>query len=223
MAPASPDRCFSRLTAVEPGFDPSRVLSLKVFLTPPRYRSISSEKQYLQSALDRLSSIAGVETAAAVSQLPMGDPASGQPFDIDGSTFPVGDRLSAAYRAVSASYFAKLRIPVVRGRGLTVDDREDAPLVVVVNDALARRFFGAEDPVGRRIKWASGLPQFDRAWHTIVGVAADVKSAGLDKLESPAIYEPFTQRRFPSLRWNSFVVRTHGAPNRSRARSARRS
>ena len=97
-------KSFARLTAVEPGFDPSRVLSLKVFLTPPRYRSISSEKQYIQSALDRLSSIAGVESAAAVSQLPMGDPASGQPFDIDGSTFPVGEpsgrRLSRGERIV---------------------------------------------------------------------------------------------------------------------------
>jgi putative ABC transport system permease protein len=205
-------KSFSRLTAVAPGFDPERVLSLKVFLTAPRYRSVSSEKQYIQGALDRLSSLAGVESAAAVSQLPMGDPASGQPFDIDGTAFPAGDRPTAAYRAVSASYFSTLRIPLVRGRGLTADDRSDSPSVVVVNEALARQFFGADDPVGRRIKWASGIPQFDQTWHTIVGVAADVKSRGLDKAETPAIYEPFTQRIFPWLRWNSFVVRTQGAP-----------
>ena len=53
---------------------------------------------------------------------------------------------------------------------------------------------------------------FDAAWHTVVGVVADVKSSGLDRAEPPAIYEPFTQRVFPWLRWNTFVVRTHGDP-----------
>ena len=85
-------------------------------------------------------------------------------------------------------------------------------MVVVINEAMARRFWPDEDPIGRRIHWATGIPQFDEAPHTIVGVAADIKSVGLDKPESPAIYAPFTQRTFPWLRWNSFVVRTHGEP-----------
>ena len=70
-------KSFARLTSVRPGFDPERVLSLKVFLTPPRYRTVASGKQYVRSSLERLAAIPGVESVAAVSQLPLGDPSSG--------------------------------------------------------------------------------------------------------------------------------------------------
>jgi putative ABC transport system permease protein len=203
---------FARLTSVTPGFDPTRVLSLKVFLTPPRYTTVASGKQYIRNALDRMASIPGVESVAAISQLPLGDPTSGQPFTIEGREVVPGDRPSAAYRVVSASYFGTLRIPIVRGRGLTEDDRETTAPVVVINETLARRFWANQDPVGQRIRWATGFPIYDEPLHTVVGVAADVKSTGLDKPEPPAIYEAFTQRRFSWLRWNSFVLRTRGDP-----------
>ena len=205
-------KSFARLTAVRPGFDAERVLSLKVFLTPPRYRTVASGKQYIRSGLERMAAIPGVESVAAVSQLPLGDPSSTQPFDIEGRAVAPADRPSAAYRAVSAGYFRTLRIPLVRGRALTEDDREDSPLVVVVNEASARAFWPNQDPIGRRIRWATGIRPFDEPWHTVVGVVADVRSSGLDKPEPPAIYAPYTQRMFTWLRWNSFVVRTHGEP-----------
>jgi putative ABC transport system permease protein len=213
-------KSFARLTAVAPGFDPDRVLTLKVFLTPPRYRSVMSEKQYIGSALERIASLPGIETVAAVSQLPLGDPASAQLFEIDGRTFPASDHPSAAYRAISASYFDAMRIPVVRGRRFGDEDRESSPLVVVVNDAAARRYWGGQDPIGQRLRWATGIGTFDRSWHTVVGVVADVKSSGLDRPEPSAIYAPYTQRVFTWLRWNSFVVRTHGEPE-SYARAIR--
>jgi putative ABC transport system permease protein len=205
-------KSFARLTSVEPGFDPSRVLTLKVFLTPPRYRSVASEKPFIRAALDRMATISGVESVAAVSQLPLGDPASGQPFVIEGRTFAPGERPAAAYRAVSASYFSTMRIALVRGRAFSDGDREDAPMVVIVNDAMARKFWPNEDPIGQRIRWSTGLAAFDTAPHTVVGIAADVKSGGLDKPDQPAVYAPFPQRTFPWLRWNSFVVRTKSDP-----------
>ena len=85
-------------------------------------------------------------------------------------------------------------------------------MVVVINEAMARRFWPNDDPIGRRIHWATGYPQFDTAAITIVGVVADIKSSGLDKPEKPAVYVPYTQRAFPWMRWSSFVVRTHGDP-----------
>jgi putative ABC transport system permease protein len=205
-------KSFARLTAVPPGFNSERILSLKVFLTPPRYRSVASEKQYIGSALARMTSVPGVEAAAAISQLPLGDPSSGQPFTIEGRTFESGERPNADYRAVSPAYFDTLRIPVRQGRVFSEDDRDGGAMVVVVNEAMARRFWPHEDPVGRRIHWVTGYPQFDTAPHTIVGVVADIKSASLDKPERPAVYAPYTQRAFPWMRWSSFVVRTHGEP-----------
>ena len=205
-------KSFARLTAVPPGFSSQRILSLKVFLTPPRYRSVASEKQYIGQAIDHMSSVPGVEAVAAISQLPLGDPSSGQPFTIEGRTFAPGERPNADYRAVSHSYFDTLRIPVRKGRSLSEDDREDGAMVVVINEAMARRFWPNDDPIGRRIHWATGYPQFDTAAITIVGVVADIKSSGLDKPERPAAYVPYTQRAFPWMRWSSFVVRTHGDP-----------
>jgi putative ABC transport system permease protein len=205
-------KSFARLTSVTPGFDADRVLSFKVFLTPPRYRTVASGKQYVRNALDRLAALPGVEAVAAVSQLPLGDPSSTQLFDIEGHVTAPGERPAAGYRAVSANYFSTLRIPIARGRALADDDRENSPFVVVINEAAARRFWPNEDPLGQRITWATGIPAFDRAALTVVGIAADIKSNGLDKPESPAIYAPYTQRAFPWLRWNSFVVRTNGEP-----------
>jgi len=205
-------KSFARLTAVQPGFDAGGVLSLKVFLTPPRYLTVASGKQYIRAALDRLTSMPGVEAAAAISQLPLGDPSSTQPIDIEGRTEAPAQRPSAAYRTVSPNYFETLRIPLVRGRGLTDLDREDTPLVVVVNEAAARAFWPNQDPIGRRFKWATGMTPYDAAWHTVVGVVGDVKSSGLDKPEPAAVYAPFVQRSFTWLRWNTFVVRTQGDP-----------
>ena len=205
-------KSFARLTAVPPGFNSERILTLKVFLTPPGYRTVASAKQYIGSAIVRMASVPGVEAAAAISQLPLGDPSSGQPFTIEGRTFAPGERPAADYRAISPNYFDTLRIPVRQGRGISEDDRENGAMVVVVNEAMARRFWPHEDPIGRRIHWATGYPQFDSPPHTIVGVVADIKSDGLDKPERPAVYAPYTQRAFPWMRWSSFVVRTRGEP-----------
>jgi predicted permease len=105
-----------------------------------------------------------------------------------------------------------LRIPIVRGRSLSEDDREDGARVLVINEAAARRFWPNQDPIGQGIRFATGIKQFDEPIYTIVGVAGDVKSNGLDKPELPAIYAPYMQRTFPWLRWTSFVARTNGAP-----------
>ena len=205
-------KSFARLTSVTPGFDPARAISFKVFLTPPRYGTVAAGKQYIRSAIEHISSLPGVEAVAAVSQLPLGDPTSGQRFDIEGREVAPGNRPMVGYRAVSVNYFDLLRIPIVRGRSLREDDREDSLRVIVINEAAARRFWPNQDPIGQRIRWATGIPTFDTPLYTIVGVAADVKSNGLDKPELPAAYAPYQQRTFPWLRWTSFVARTNGAP-----------
>ena len=205
-------KSFARLTSVTPGFDSAHALTFKVFLTPPRYRTVASGKAYVRNALEHLSTVPGVQAVAAVSQLPLGDPSSNQSFDVEGRDVVPGSRPTAGYRAVSSNYFDMLGIRIVRGRTLTPDDRQDTALVVVINEAAARRYWPSQDPVGQRIRWATGVPAFDAPFHTVVGVAGDVKSNGLDKPEAPAIYAPYPQRAFTWLRWNSFVVRTQGDP-----------
>ena len=203
-------RSFAAVTSTAPGFDTRNVLSLKVFLTPPRYRTVASGKAYVRDALDRIASVPGIESVAAISQLPMGDPSSNLRFEIDGQPFSAEGSPSTAYRAISRSYFDVMKIPLLRGRSITDADNESSQYVVVINDTMARRFFAGRDPIGQRIRWnTSGN---DPRWLTIVGVVADVKSAGLDRGEGPAVYAHYTQRLFTWLRWTSFAVRTHGEP-----------
>ena len=148
-------KSFARLTSVATGFDPEHVLSAKVFLTPPRYRTVAAGKQYIRMALERLATMPGVESAAAISQLPLGDPSSTQPFEIEGRPVAPTDRPTAGYRAVSASYFGTLRIPLRRGRAFTEDDRQDS----VPDDC---GLSGRPAPQGRRqvqpTRFQPGLP-----------------------------------------------------------------
>src|SRR5439155_11843405 len=117
----------------------------------------------LGAALERMAAVPGVQSVAAISQLPLGDPASGQRFTIEGRDFAPDDRPQMQYRAVSPSYVHTMRIVLKRGRALTDDDREDAALVVVGNEAAARTFWPNDDPIGTRIRWSTGMPAFDAA------------------------------------------------------------
>ncbi len=203
-------RSFAAITAVSPGFDARSVLSLKVFLTPPRYRTIASGKAFVRDALDRIATVPGVDAVATVSHLPLGDPSSTLRFEIEGRPFGADEVPTTAYRAISPSYFDVLKIPLLRGRALTDANNESSQYVVVINDTMARRFFADRDPIGQRIRWARS--DEDRRWLTIVGVVADVRSTGLDRGEGPAVYAHYTQRLFTWLRWTTFTVRTHGEP-----------
>src|SRR5262245_42403266 len=172
-------RSFARITATAPGFDAHDVLSLKVFLTPPRYRTVESAKAFVRDALDRIAAVPGVDAVATVSQLPLGDASSLLRFEIDGRPFGPDEAASTAYRAISPGYFDLMRIPLLRGRALTDADTESSPFVVVINDAMAREFFAGGDPIGQRIRWTRG--DEDHRWLTVVGVVSDVRSRGLDR------------------------------------------
>jgi putative ABC transport system permease protein len=203
-------RSFAAVTSTAPGFEAQGVLSLKVFLTPPRYRTIVQGHAFVRDALDRIAAVPGVESVATISQLPLGDPSSTLRFEIDGRSSGPDELPQTSYRAISASYFDVLRIPLLRGRALAAVDHESSQYVLVINDSMARRYFGDRDPIGQRIRWSRR--DEDQRWLTIVGVVADVKSTGLDRGEGPAVYAPYTQRLFTWLRWTSFTVRTHGEP-----------
>src|SRR4029079_4374743 len=112
-------------------------------------------------------------------------------FTIEGAPAGKSDPSSPVV-IVSSGYFEALGIPVLAGRNFTEADRADKPLVVIINESLARRYFPNESPIGKRINTACperpGNP-----WMEIVGVVGDVKYAGLDAATEPAYYEPYQQ------------------------------
>jgi putative ABC transport system permease protein len=192
-------RSFIGLTRVDTGLRPEGVLTFRLTLSGAKYSSLSSRGQFLDTLLGRLRSIPGVADAAAVSPLPMSGEYSGGGFRIEGRPTPEnGHDMAAQYCQAAPRYFRTMGIPVVLGREFDDSDGAVAP-VVLVNRALATRYFPNDSPVGHRL---TGLG-------TIVGVVGDVRHGGPAAAPGPQIYLP-TAVRPP--RTMSIAVRAVGRP-----------
>jgi putative ABC transport system permease protein len=202
-------RVLWHLRAVEPGFRVDGLVAARIDLPATRYEKRDTQSAFRRRLLESLASEPGVR-AALVSELPMSGDSLDHDALIDGAP-PVapGDEPSLYSRSVLGDYFGVMGIPLRAGRLLTDTDREDAPLVGVVNEAMARRFFPGSDPIGRRVRWAR---MQEVHWITIVGVVGDVRHFSLADADQPAVYTPFTQADQDWKRWSEVVVRGPGGP-----------
>jgi putative ABC transport system permease protein len=110
---------------------------------------------------------------------------------------------------VSADYFRTLGVPLIEGRQLSAADRDGAPLVVVANEAFARKFFPGQSPLGHRVTTNPG-DQTDPRWAEIVGVVGSIRQAGLDQDVTPTLYRSFLQEQIPILARANLLVRASG-------------
>jgi len=195
---------FLRLRNVQPGFDADNLLTMGIALPEARYREIPTQTQYRRSLLEEVNSLPGAQ-AALVSELPMSGDLLTHDFMVEGQQLSPGEEPDIQTRSVEGDYFRIMRIPLLSGREFTPQDNETAPLVGIVNQSLARRFFKEENPVGKRVRWARGDP---KNWITVIGVAGDIKHTGLDEPEDPALYTPYPQSGAPWKRWMNLVVRS---------------
>ena len=195
---------FWRLRNVQPGFDADNLLTMGIALPEARYREIPTQTQYRRSLLEEVNSLPGAQ-AALVSELPMSGDLLTHDFMVEGQQLSAGEEPDVQTRSVEGDYFRVMRIPLLSGRDFTPQDNENAPLVGIVNQSLARRFFKEENPVGKRVRWARGDP---KNWITVIGVAGDIKHTGLDEPEDPALYTPYPQSGAPWKRWMNLVVRS---------------
>jgi putative ABC transport system permease protein len=183
-------RSLTLLFGVNPGFEAPGLVTMNVHLSGKRYREDAANLDFYRRAIERARAIPGVQSAAVVSQIPLGNDFDAYGVHAEGrmeanpENDPSADRFS-----VSAGYLQTMKIPLLGGRDLTDGDRDKTAPVVVVNRALARRFWGGAAALGKRIK-VGGL---DGPWRTIVGIAGDVKHRGLDAPQSLQIYLPREQ------------------------------
>ncbi len=182
-------RSFTRVLDVNPGFRTDHLLSMRIGL-PRTYKTISSVVQIDARFIERIKSLPGVSDATMVSSLPIsgGDP-NGD-LTIEGVTSVPGELGAASFRLALPGFFHAMGIPIVRGREFTDADDPHHDQVVIINEAIARRFFSSQDPIGRRIKIG---PRDAAKWQTIVGVSKDVRQIGLDTEIGYATYQPFAQ------------------------------
>jgi putative ABC transport system permease protein len=207
---------FWRLQQAPQGYDARNVLTFDVTWPWEKYSFQQSGVKFreLQAVLQ---AVPGVRSAAAGLQLPdRGGPATDALFpylDIEGRAVQPDARPRVANIASQPNFFRTLGIPVIKGRDFSDRDSFEAPRVVIVNESLARTYFGSENPIGKRVTLDSRLlfgtevpPMRD-----IIGVVADVTHAGLAGAARPVVYIPLAQRPF---NMSYFVVKTEGDPAR---------
>ena len=179
-----------KLLGVDPGFNTENILTMRVTLPSAKYRENPKVVAFFEQAIERLRATPGVTSAGVVSQLPLGGSNTGTVFVVEGrEPAQPGGGMNADYRAISEDYFRLMNIPLMRGRGIDANDRADQPGAVVVGETLARRYFGGEDPIGKRIR--DDAP--NSPWFTIVGVVGDVRHWGLDREPTPMLYYSYRQ------------------------------
>ncbi|HEY6382546.1 MAG TPA: FtsX-like permease family protein, partial [Pseudolabrys sp.] len=196
---------FAHLQAVDPGFNPQNLLTMGVsrnWQQPERQRI-----EFFKQAVERLQSIPGVTAAGAVSALPLTGSAAGVRFFIEGRPKPLpGQHLLTRVLVTDANYFRTMQIPLRHGRLYTEQETTEARGLVVINEALARRYFPNEDPLGKQVTIHSRPPGRNPPVE-IIGIVGDVKLDTMEKVGEPTVYWPHSELALPGM---TLVMRTSG-------------
>jgi putative ABC transport system permease protein len=183
-------RSLSNLISVDKGFSADSVLTFNLSVTGTKYATGPDLTRFFDSTIDRISRLPGVEAVGLVSQVPLAGGDTNGGVDIEGRTFPPGQKPMPHKRITSPDYFAAMGIPVKSGRGFTTADTVRTPAVIVISETFARKWFPGEEPLGKRIAFNWDIDGFQ----TVVGVVGDVKHNGLDDPASAAVYVSYLQR-----------------------------
>jgi predicted permease len=179
-------RSFWKLQQTDPGFNPERVLTASLSLPGARYGDAPKVAAFQQILLERLAALPGAQSAGLTSDLPWTGYDENAGFTVEGKTFPTNDGPSARYHFVSSDYFRTIGVPLISGRFFNSDDRQDTQPVVLINRAMAERYWPGASAVGKRFTFSS-QPK-ERDWFTVVGVVGDVKDFPHSPAAAPAFY-----------------------------------
>jgi putative ABC transport system permease protein len=201
-------KSFQRLESVDLGFNPENTLTMVATLPQSKYDNEEKTLRFYADAMERLRNSPGIKAVGLTDNLPFGDGGNVDGIIVEGQAPPEGGNISqveqAEVQSVSPGTFTALGIPLLQGRDFETNDHSKSPLVAIVDEPLARRYWPAGDALGRRIQITG-----DRQWLTIVGIVAGVKHISLMEEKRPHIY--FAMQQYSSPR-ASFVVRTDGPP-----------
>jgi putative ABC transport system permease protein len=192
-------RSFAALSAIELGFDPSHVVTMRVALPNARYPDRERWSAFHRELLQRASAIPSVEAAGLNSAVPLEGSSSESEVRYEGQPPPRSvseEATTCLFQAVSPGYFRTMGLGVVRGRAFTDGDEAGAAPVIIIEEALARKFFPNADPIGKRIafEFTGHGPGAQPLWRDVVGVVRHVRHYGL--VREPAhmeVYAPLEQ------------------------------
>jgi predicted permease len=204
-------KSYNRLSASRLGFDPEGVLTFYAWFPQHKYPDANARRVYFDRLLNSAANVHGVEQAGAISYLPLSSFGGGLNFTIQGHEFTPGSEPETDLNVATPGYFQAMRIPLISGRDFAVTDTPvtdtvSRPEAGIVNQTFAKKFFGTENPIGKRLNVGNQqLPD----WVEIIGVVSDVKSEAVDVDIVPMLYLAFAQS--PS-RFMAFTLRTKGDP-----------
>ena len=203
-------RSFIQLQQVSPGFDPRGVLAMQVSLPQNKYADATARAAFNNRVLEEVRALPGVKTAGTTTSLPMSGSNQSGSFTIEGRPVTPGEDPPHGSRWLSSEdYFQTMGVKLVRGRLFDARDVANAPGVAIVDETLARKYWGTEDPVGKRISFEG--PDDQPRWREIVGLIEHVRNEGLEGESRGQYYSPYSQATGggPNL---YVVVRTDGDP-----------
>jgi putative ABC transport system permease protein len=200
-------KSFIRLQQVDTGFNTESALTLRLSLAGQKYSEDQPVQDFYRQLEERIRALPGVTSAGATSRLPLKGYRWTGDFTMEGRS-PEDYGKEVRHKEVSPGYFEAIGLPLLRGRSLTDSDNAQSPAVVIINDALARRYYQNEDPVGRRITFSK--PSIPGPWYTIVGVVADERQEGMSREVLPQIYQSHLQNAINEM---SLVISTAVDPN----------
>jgi predicted permease len=197
-------RSFETVLRTDLGFNHRGLLTAFVSLPTAKYRDDAQQVAAYDEIERRLASLPGVRSVGATSHLPLSGADSRGGIVIEGRE-PTPDSPTRAHiRAVTIDYFKTMGMRLTEGRNFTAADHAESPFVAVINETMARRYWPAQSPIGKRFQLAGG-----RGWREIVGVVGDVKHWGFERPINPEMYLPQKQ-----MVWNglTFVLATDADP-----------
>ena len=194
---------FSRLLGIDPGFNQQNAITFEIGLPAGTYQGRERVTQAQHQIVEQLRALPGVTYAGGSSHVPLAGGNMTTQLTIEGRPITPPDRPPEVnYRITTDGFTEAVGMPVRRGRTIAASDASDGWRVAMINEALARRLFPNEDPVGRRVRVTE-----DSTWLTVVGVVGDVRHSSLEAEPSPEVYVPIESEPNNFLR---FVVRTSG-------------
>ena len=196
---------FLHLSKESWGFEPNKVLLVRNALRGDQYRTGSAQHRHFEEAARKLREVPGIEAVTAVNAPPPLAPYAPARFVPSGQAHDAGQDPTASVLSVLPGYFETLHTPIVAGRSISGADSSDAAPVAVVSQSVARRYFPVGDPVGQSFRLNGG----DRREWRIIGVAKDIRFAGLDAQAPGVLY--FSHAQMPGSVM-SFVIRTRTTP-----------
>ena len=201
-------KSFLQLQANRPAISSDKLLLADINLPASRYAEPEQSAQFFRELVQNVQGLPGVVAATVSNIRPLSGTARNDPFSIEGRRLDPANLSFAGWQSVGANYFSTLGIPLVQGRDFAPQDMSvDAPVVAVINEAMARRYWPNENPIGRRI--TLGLPRSDNPWITIIGISKNLPHRAIDSGPEPDWY---LSRASSPQRNQILFVRTAGEP-----------